>query len=116
VPQDVGWTQNKLVLGKHSGRNAFKTRLQELGIELVSDEALNSAFTRFKSLADRKHEIFDEDLQALVSDETVTPEDEHYKLMYSHVCSETGETPQARVTLSVGGVEHKARLWEWGAG
>ena len=106
--QDVGWTQNKLVLGKHSGRNAFKTRLAELCIELVSDEALNSAFTRFKSLADKKHEIFDEDLQALVSDETVTPEDEHYKLMYSRVCSETGETPEASLTLTIGGVEHKA--------
>ncbi|MFA7291915.1 MAG: 2-isopropylmalate synthase [Rhodocyclaceae bacterium] len=106
--QDVGWTQNKLVLGKHSGRNAFKTRLAELGIELASDEALNAAFARFKALADKKHEIFDEDLQALVSDETVTPEDEHYKLMYSRVCSETGETPEAAVTLTIGGVEHKA--------
>ncbi|TXG94732.1 MAG: 2-isopropylmalate synthase [Rhodocyclaceae bacterium] len=106
--QDVGWTQNKLVLGKHSGRNAFKTRLAELGIELASDEALNAAFARFKELADKKHEIFDEDLQALVSDETVTPEDEHYKLVYSRVCSETGETPQAAVTLTLGGVEHKA--------
>ena len=106
--QDVGWTQNKLVLGKHSGRNAFKTRLAELGIELASDEALNAAFSRFKELADKKHEIFDEDLQALVSDETVTPEDEHYKLVYSRVCSETGETPQAAVTLTLGGVEHKA--------
>ncbi|MFO1346446.1 MAG: 2-isopropylmalate synthase [Rhodocyclaceae bacterium] len=106
--QDVGWTQNKLVLGKHSGRNAFKTRLAELGIELASDEALNAAFARFKELADKKHEIFDEDLQALVSDETVTPEDEHYKLVYSRVCSETGETPEAAVTLTLGGVEHKA--------
>ncbi len=106
--EDVGWAQNKLVLGKHSGRNAFKTRLAELGIELASDEALNAAFARFKELADKKHEIFDEDLQALVSDETVTPEDEHYKLVYSRVCSETGETPQAAVTLTLGGVEHKA--------
>jgi 2-isopropylmalate synthase len=56
-----------------------------------------------------KHEIFDEDLQALVSDEVVTPEEEHYKLVYSHVCSETGEMPHANVILSVGGVEHKAR-------
>ncbi len=107
--QDVGWTQNKLVLGKHSGRNAFKTRLSELGIELASDEALNAAFARFKELADKKHEIFDEDLQALVSDETVTPEDEHYKLAYSRVCSETGETPQAELTLTVGGSECRGR-------
>jgi 2-isopropylmalate synthase len=105
--QDVGWSQNKLVLGKHSGRNAFKTRLQELGIELDGDEALNAAFARFKELADKKHEIFDEDLHALVSDEVVTPDQEHYKLVYSHVCSETGEMPQARVTLTVGGVEQK---------
>ncbi len=106
--QDVGWTQNKLVLGKHSGRNAFKTRLQELGIELDSDEALNAAFARFKELADKKHEIFDEDLHALVSDEVVTPEQEHYKLVYSRVCSETGELPVAEVILNVGGVEKKA--------
>ena len=106
--QDVGWTQNKLVLGKHSGRNAFKTRLQELGIELESDEALNAAFARFKELADKKHEIFDEDLHALVSDEVVTPEQEHYKLVYSRVCSETGELPVAEVILNVGGVEKKA--------
>ena len=106
--QDVGWTQNKLVLGKHSGRNAFKNRLQELGIELESDEALNAAFARFKDLADKKHEIFDEDLHALVSDELVMPEQEHYKLVYSRVCSETGEMPRASVILHVGGVEHKA--------
>ncbi len=106
--QDVGWTQNKLVLGKHSGRNAFKTRLQELGIELGSDEALNAAFSRFKELADRKHEIFDEDLHALVSDEVVTPEQEHYKLVYSRVTSETGEMPRASVILNVGGSERKA--------
>jgi 2-isopropylmalate synthase len=105
--QDVGWSQNKLVLGKHSGRNAFKSRLQELGIELESDEAVNAAFARFKELADRKHEIFDEDLHALVSDEVVTPDQEHYKLLYSHVCSETGEMPHAKVILSVGGIEQK---------
>lgn len=103
--EDVGWAQNKLVLGKHSGRNAFKSRLSELGIVLDSEEALNSTFARFKDLADKKHEIFDEDLQALVSDEALTPEGEHFKLVYSRVCSETGETPLAAVTLTVGGSE-----------
>ena len=106
--EDVGWSQNKLVLGKHSGRNAFKSRLNELGVVLESEEALNSAFARFKELADKKHEIFDEDLQALLSDEAVTPETEHYKLTYSQVTSETGEVPVARLTLSVGGAEKKA--------
>jgi 2-isopropylmalate synthase len=106
--EDVGWSQNKLVLGKHSGRNAFKTRLQDLGIVLASDEALNAAFSRFKELADKKHEIFDEDLQALVSDERVTPEDEYFKLIYSRVCSETGETPQSSLTMSTGGIEKRS--------
>ncbi|WP_153115279.1 2-isopropylmalate synthase [Rhodocyclus tenuis] len=107
--QDVGWAQNKLVLGKHSGRNAFKSRLAELGIELAGDEAVNAAFARFKELADKKHEIFDEDLQALVSDEAVSAGEEHYKLVYLHVCSETGETPQATLTLTLGGSEQKAQ-------
>ena len=106
--QDVGWTQNKLVLGKHSGRNAFKTRLADLGIVVDSEEQLNLAFSRFKELADKKHEIFDEDLQALMSDEAVTPEQEHYKLVSLRVSSETGETPHARLTLSVGGAENRS--------
>ncbi|CAG0929746.1 2-isopropylmalate synthase [Rhodocyclaceae bacterium] len=106
--QDVGWTQNKLVLGKHSGRNAFKTRLADLGLVVDSEEQLNIAFARFKELADKKHEIFDEDLQALMSDEAFTPEQEHYKLVSLRVCSETGETPHARMTLAVGGGESQS--------
>ncbi len=107
--EDVGWSQNKLVLGKHSGRNAFKTRLADLGIVIESEEHLNVAFARFKELADKKHEIFDEDLQALISDEAVTPEQEHYKLVSMRVCSETGETPLANVTLSESGAERHAQ-------
>ncbi len=106
--EDVGWAQNKLVLGKHSGRNAFKTRLADLGMVVGSEEQLNIAFARFKELADKKHEIFDEDLHALMSDETVTPEQEHYKLVSLRVASETGETPHARITLSVGGTESQS--------
>jgi len=102
--EDVGWKENKLVLGKHSGRNAFKKRLSELGIVLESEEALNGAFARFKELADKKHEIFDEDLQSLACADAV-PEQEYYRLNYSFVSSETGEVPHARVTLSVGGEE-----------
>lgn len=106
--EDVGWNANKLVLGKHSGRNAFRSRLDALGINMASEEHLNHAFARFKELADKKHEIFDEDLQALVSDESVTPEMEHYRLLASRFHSETGETPQAQITLSVGGTETRA--------
>ena len=67
--EDVGWTANKIVLGKLSGRIAFKARLGELGIALESEADINAAFARFKELADRKSEIFDEDIMALVSDE-----------------------------------------------
>jgi 2-isopropylmalate synthase len=102
--EDVGWNTNRMVLGKHSGRNAFRSRLQELGIELESEVELNAAFTRFKELADKKHEIFDEDLQALVSDVVATT-DERIGLVSMKVCSETGETPVAQVTLSVDGEE-----------
>src|SRR5437868_10531802 len=66
--EDVGWSANKIVLGKLSGRNAFKQRLQELGVELESEGEVNAAFARFKELADQKAEIFDEDILALVSD------------------------------------------------
>ncbi len=106
--EDVGWTANKMVLGKHSGRNAFKTRLSELGIELESEEAVNAAFARFKELADKKHEIFDEDLHALVSDEATALESEIYKLVSLKVCSETGETPHAQVVLAEQGEEKSA--------
>ena len=103
--EDVGWTTNRLTLGKLSGRSAFKTRLKELQIELPSEEALNAAFGRFKDLADKKREIFDEDIYALIGDETVMPDSEHYRLVSSMFHSETGEAPLARLTLSVGGIE-----------
>jgi 2-isopropylmalate synthase len=106
--EDVGWNANRMVLGKHSGRNAFRTRLEELGVSFASEEDLNAAFARFKELADKKHEIFDEDLQALVTDANLAAENERVKLRYLRVCSETGETPRARVTLAVDGVEHSA--------
>ncbi len=106
--EDVGWNANKLVLGKHSGRTAFKARLNELGIAVDSEQILNSAFTRFKELADKKHDIYDEDLQALMSEEELTLDHEHYRLLSSRFHSETGETPHADITLAVGAVEHHA--------
>jgi len=103
--EDVGWNENRLVLGKHSGRNAFRARLDELDIELASEEELNDAFSRFKDLADKKHEIFDEDLQALVAETSWTSENEQFKLVSLKVCSETGEIPEATVVLSIDGKE-----------
>lgn len=108
--EDVGWSTNKLTLGKLSGRNAFRTRLQELDIVLENEEALNAAFARFKNLADRKSEIFDEDLQALVGDEGITHVSDHYRLISMRAHSETGTLPKAQVTLSVGGEEKSAEM------
>ena len=105
--QDVGWSANRIVLGKHSGRNAFRTRLADLGIELDSEEALNEAFARFKDLADKKHEIYDDDLQALVTEASLEAGNEMFKLIALKVCSETGEKPNAELTLSVNGEEHQ---------
>ncbi len=106
--QSVGWNTNKMVLGKHSGRAAFRSRLEELGIVLAGETELNAAFARFKALADKKHEIFDEDLQALVSDTLDDEAPEHFKLVTLEVASKTGEVPQAQVVLSVEGRECKA--------
>ncbi len=103
--EDVGWSTNKLTLGKLSGRNAFRTRLQELGIVLENEEMVNDAFARFKELADRKREIFDEDLQALVSESVVAQVSEHYRLVSLRAHSETGLLPVAQVRLNVGGKE-----------
>ena len=105
--EDVGWSANKIVLGKLSGRNAFKQRLQELGIELESEAEINAAFARFKELADRKSEIFDEDIIALVGDESVTAEKEQFGLVSLAQHSETGEQPSATVVFTVEGKEVK---------
>ncbi|GAB6140796.1 2-isopropylmalate synthase [Methylosoma difficile] len=103
--EDVGWSANRMVLGKHSGRNAFKSRMTELGFEFASEAELNDAFARFKQLADKKHEIFDEDLQALISEVDLASEQEHIKLIALKVCSETGEIPNATVTLRLNNEE-----------
>lgn len=107
--EDVGWSANKIVLGKLSGRNAFKQRLQELGVALESEADMNSAFLRFKDLADRKSDIFDEDILALVSDESVTHGDEQYGFVSLSQHSQTGERPQASVVFTVEGKEVKCQ-------
>ncbi len=103
--EDVGWHANRISLGKLSGRSAFRERLKELGIVLESEVALNAAFHKFKELADKKHEIFDEDLHALVSDEAVTPEIEQYHLVSLTAHIETGEEPYARLVIADSGKE-----------
>ena len=103
--EDVGWSANKIVLGKLSGRNAFKQRLQELGVQMESEGDINAAFAKFKELADRKSEIFDEDILALVSDESLTHEQETYQLVSLAQHSETGERPHATVVFKAGDKE-----------
>jgi 2-isopropylmalate synthase len=105
--EDVGWTANKIVLGKLSGRNAFKQRLQELGVQMESETEVNAAFARFKELADRKSEIFDEDILALVSEENVTQDKEQFAFVSLSQHSETGERPQASIVFTMGGQEVK---------
>ena len=107
--EDVGWGSNKIVLGKLSGRNAFKQRLQELGVAMESEADINSAFIKFKDLADRKSEIFDEDILALVSDESVSHDNEQYSFVSLSQHSETGERPQASVVFTVAGKEVKGQ-------
>jgi len=101
--EDVGWSNNRMVLGKHSGRNAFRSRLQELGVSFKSDEELNETFKRFKDLADKKHEIFDEDLQALVTEANIESENDMVQLDSLQVCSKTGSIPVAAISLLVEG-------------
>src|SRR5512138_2489635 len=97
TPESVGLKTNVLVLGKHSGRHAFKKRLQELGYEL-DDETLNKSFERFKALADLKKEIFDEDLDAIVADETMK-NGEKYRL--GHITVTCGSFAVATATVQM---------------
>jgi 2-isopropylmalate synthase len=106
--EDVGWSTNKIVLGKLSGRNAFKQRLKELGIDLESEDAVNKAFQRFKDLADKKAEIYDEDLQALVTQEAGRTTEEHWHLVTMSQGSGMGERPHAAVVLKTNGAEKRA--------
>jgi 2-isopropylmalate synthase len=103
--QDVGLSTARLVLGKHSGRHAFRKRLEELNLRL-SDEQLDKAFTLFKRLADRKKEVFDEDLLALVEDE-VPQQPETYALKYFHTVSGNDTIPTATIILEKDGQAHQ---------
>lgn len=107
--EDVGWHHNRMVLGKHSGRNAFRTKLEELGITFETAAELDDVFARFKDLADKKHEIYDEDLQALVTEANLQDVNEVYQLGRLRVCCETDVIPEAEVKVVVEGEEKTAR-------
>jgi 2-isopropylmalate synthase len=104
-PEDVGFGETRLVLGKHSGRHAFKERLKKLGVELGEKDLLK-AFERFKDLADKKKEVFDEDLLAIVEDEIVsTPET--YKITSFEYRSGKDIEPHAAIELTKGNTTKK---------
>ncbi|MBH0236739.1 2-isopropylmalate synthase [Methylobrevis albus] len=100
-PEDVGVKSTSLVMGKHSGRHAFKEKLKDLGIEL-GDNALEDAFKRFKDLADKKKHVFDEDIEALVSDGLETA-GETIKVIALTVIAGTAGPQSATITLDVAG-------------
>jgi 2-isopropylmalate synthase len=105
-PEDVGLFRSNLVMGKHSGRHAFKKKLEELGYSL-GENALNDAFVRFKALADKKKEIFDEDLVALVDDE-IHNSDQLVRFVSLYVQCGSKIRPTAELELEVDGVRRQA--------
>ena len=111
--EDVGWNTNKIVLGKHSGRAAVRARFEELGITFDNQEQLAQVFERFKALADKKHEIFDEDLHTLVASAPVEAKDV-YQLAHLEVCSKTGVKPSAHIAVHMG--DERAEAQSEGSG
>lgn len=107
TPESVGLTESKLVMAKHSGRHAFKTKLAELGFDL-GDNALQDAFTRFKSLADKKKQVFEDDLIALVEDEVIR---HNQVIQFEALQIQAGSKgPQmAEIELVVEGETHQAK-------
>ncbi|OGC07620.1 2-isopropylmalate synthase [candidate division WOR-1 bacterium RIFOXYD2_FULL_36_8] len=111
-PEDIGLTESKLVLGKHSGRNAFTDKLKDMGYNLEGTE-IEKAFSRFKNLADKKKEITDRDLEAIVADEAYV-EKEVFSIESIEVESGTNKKPKATVVLKHKGTSISAT--ETGAG
>ena len=104
TPESVGVSKTSLVMGKHSGRNAFRSKLKELGYDL-GENALEDAFNRFKALADRKKHIYDEDIEALVDEEIATAAD-RIKVVSLTVIAGTQGPQQATLTLDIDGKHH----------
>jgi len=106
TPQSIGRASGELVLGKHSGRHAFRDRLLELGFDVEGDD-FEAAFKRFKALADKKKTVYNEDLEAIVAD-TVMQSDDRFELGELSIMSGTFATPNATVELTVDGERRKA--------
>ncbi len=109
TPESVGLESNRMVLGRHSGRHGFKARIEQLGYALDGDE-LQRAYERFLAVADKKKEVFDEDLTAILEDE-VSDVPEVYRLDYLHCLSGTGVLPSATVRVIINGIPHQESAW-----
>ena len=107
--EDVGWATNRMVLGKHSGRHAFSQRMSELGIEFESDEELNAAFYKFKDVADKKHEIFDDDLVGLAADAGKRTGVERIILESLNVQAAEDSEPVAELVLQIDGENRESK-------
>ncbi len=105
-PEDVGLSANALVMGKHSGRAAFRAKLKDLGIEL-GDNAFQEAFVRFKALADQKKDVYDDDIVALVEDERTSAANDRIRIKFLRVICGTSEPRSADLTLTIDGVDHQ---------
>ena len=103
-PEHVGLAATNIVMGKHSGRAALRSKLTELGYELA-DNQLNDVFVRFKALADRKKEIYDDDLLALMTDTTANVADDHIQVKFLRVVCGTEAPQTAELILSIGGAD-----------
>jgi len=104
TPESIGLASNRLVLGKHSGRHALVARIRELGLD-TADVDMNVLFDRFKALADTKKDVYDEDLIALVAQESMRGVRDRYELVYLNVTASSMAVPHATVKLRVDGVE-----------
>ncbi len=106
TPESIGIPGNRLVMGKHSGRHAFGERLKDLGFNL-SNEDMNRAFLRFKELADKKKEVYDEDIEAILADEILRlpGRPDRYELLYLNINSSSNAIPSATVKMRVDGQE-----------
>lgn len=105
-PQDIGLTETNLVMGKHSGRAALRAKLADLGYELA-DNQLKDVFVRFKELADRKKEVYDDDLVALMRDTVAGAELDRVQVKFLRVICGTEAPQSADLTLTIDGVDHQ---------
>jgi len=101
--EDVGWSANRMVLGKHSGRNAFSDHLRGLGVNFANDEELNEAFARFKVMADKKHDIFDDDLLSIASSTAIDIAEEKFSLISLSAAVLPDSQSEATVEISIEG-------------